>query len=147
MRPPLFDPAEGGGAHSSIIMKSPRRVNTLKTIAHCKTELEWLEAGGGVRRNGNNKLTPLSQKARHIVERMFEIAGRHNPEVWSILADEADWNTRVKSVARAAEVFGTPMQYRVPVRSSYGGPVNRGAGRGERQADQLTQRRRAPAGR
>lgn len=125
-------------------LQRKKRVNALKTIEECKTELE--RCGGIQFCPKTQKIIPKSAKANHIVNRLFEITHRHDPKVWEFLADEADWKARVGSVAQAAKVFETPMEYRVPNRSPYGTPVNRGASRGDRQVDRFTGRRKTLVG-
>lgn len=73
-----------------------------------------LVVGGGAIYGEGGKLVPLSQKAKHIVQHMFSEFGRTQSEIWTFLADEADWENRVAAPKRAAAIFLQPtMSYAV----------------------------------
>ena len=86
-------------------------VKALKTIQDCKLEIMALSRHGGARENSEGKYIPLSKKAKHIVEHMFEKHGRYDSEIWKWLSDEADWDGRVAAPQRARVVFDAPLLY------------------------------------
>ena len=75
----------------SLQTHTSMKVSKIKTYDQAIRELEWLEANGGIRRDLQNRIIPVSVNAKHIFNRAKELAPSNKR--WEKLSPEgASWD-------------------------------------------------------